>query len=149
MSAPESSARFNFSKAEIFSYSIVLLTVLYVIGIFLYPRAEKPSYTETFEIVSKEFILKHNQRSYFTYRRRGRYGMFRPLSTFTPAHYRVYIQWDDDIYPIFVPQEKSYLLKQDKITFTYRITDDGWLRLLEFHDNNVPFHQGQASPKKR
>ncbi len=136
MRAAEFYSRFNFSKAEASSYSIVLLTALYVIGISLYPQPEEPSYTGTFEIVSKKFILEGNERNYGPYRRRARYGSFRPLSTYVPAHYQVYIQWDDDTYPIFVPQEKAYLLKQDKITFTYRITGDGRLRLLEFHDDN-------------
>ncbi len=126
---------FNLNKTEWIITSIVILTALYVIGVFAYPHAKKPSYTDSFKIVSKEFIPKRESR-HISYSRSGRYGAFLPLTTYVPAHYRVNIQWGEESYPLRVPLEKSYLLKHEKITFTYRITKDGWLRLLDFHDTN-------------
>ncbi|MCF6313624.1 MAG: DUF3859 domain-containing protein [Verrucomicrobiales bacterium] len=135
MSTPTPHPQFRLSKSEILSYGILVFTVLYVVAAFLYPRSPKPTQTETFKIVSKEFVPEENP--YLpNYRKRGRYGTFRPRSTLIPAHYRVYIQWGEETYTIQVPLNKAYLLKHEKIAFTYRISDDGWLRLLEFHELN-------------
>jgi len=135
MSPSEDQLGANFSKPEWISLAIVSLTLLCVIGAFFY-NPHYPSYTETFKIISKEFVPKEKWR-HASYSNSGRYGAFRPFTTYVPAHYRVNIQWGEDTFSLYVPQEKSYLLSNDKITFTYRITKDGWLRLLGFHDTNA------------